>query len=81
MVIQHNLQAQNTDRGLKAVVSKQDVATGKKNLYNPKQNLFVDTYENTGRTMKLVQNAVNLVSEMRSFWGGTESFGAYGSKP
>ena len=41
MVIQHNLQAQNTDRVLKAVVSKQDVATGKKNLYNPKQNLLI----------------------------------------
>lgn len=50
-----------------------DVATGKKNLYNPEQNLFVDSYENAGRTMKLVQNAVNLISEMRSSLGATQN--------
>ncbi len=50
-----------------------DVATGKKNIYNPKQNLFVNSYENAGRTMKLVQNAVNLVSEMRSSLGATQN--------
>lgn len=50
-----------------------DVATGKKNLYNPDQNLFVDSYENAGRTMKLVQNAVDLISEMRSSLGATQN--------
>lgn len=50
-----------------------DVATGKKNLYNPRQNLFVDSYENASRTMKLVQNAVNLISEMRSSLGATQN--------
>lgn len=50
-----------------------DVATGKKNLYNPKQNLFVDSYENAGRTMKLVQNAVELISEMRSSLGAVQN--------
>lgn len=50
-----------------------DVATGKKNLYNPDQNLFVNSYENAGRTMKLVQNAVDLISEMRSSLGATQN--------
>ncbi len=50
-----------------------DVATGKKNLFNPKQNLFVDSFDNAGRTMKLVQNAVNLISEMRSELGATQN--------
>lgn len=50
-----------------------DVATGKKNLYDSKQNLFVNTYENAGRTMKLVQNAVNLISEMRASLGATQN--------
>lgn len=50
-----------------------DVPTGKKSLYNPSQNLFVNSYEMAGRTMKLVQNAVNLVSEMRSSLGATQN--------
>lgn len=50
-----------------------DVATGKKNLYNPEQCLFVDSYENAGRTMKLVQNAVELISEMRSSLGAVQN--------
>lgn len=50
-----------------------DVATGKKNKYNPTQNLFIDSYENAGRTMKLVQNAVDLISEMRSSLGATQN--------
>lgn len=50
-----------------------DVATGKKNPYRSAQNLLVNSYENAGRTMKLVQNAVNLVSEMRSSLGATQN--------
>lgn len=50
-----------------------DVATGRKNLYNPKQCLFVDSFENAGRSMKLVQNAVNLVSQMRSSLGAVQN--------
>lgn len=50
-----------------------DVPTGKKSLYNPSQNLFVNSYEMAGRTMKIVQNAVNLVSEMRSSLGATQN--------
>ncbi|MEY8390296.1 flagellin [Lachnospiraceae bacterium 45-W7] len=50
-----------------------DVATGKKNLYNPEQCLFVNSYEMAGRTMKLVQNAVDLVSQMRSSLGATQN--------
>lgn len=50
-----------------------DVATGRKNLFNPKQCLFVDSFENAGRTMKLVQNAVDLVSQMRSSLGAVQN--------
>ena len=50
-----------------------DVATGKKNLYNPKQCLFVNSYEMAGRTMKLVHNAVDLVSQMRSSLGAVQN--------
>ena len=50
-----------------------DIPTGKKSLYNPSQNLFVNSYEMAGRTMKIVQNAVNLVSEMRSSLGATQN--------
>lgn len=50
-----------------------DPVTNKKNLYNPEKCLFVDSFENAGRTMKLVQNAVNLVSQMRSSLGATQN--------
>ncbi|MCI9447751.1 MAG: flagellin [Lachnospiraceae bacterium] len=50
-----------------------DVGTGKKNLYKPKQCLFVDSHENAGRTMRLVQNAVGLVSQMRSSLGAVQN--------
>ena len=47
--------------------------TTKKSHYNPAKCLYVDSYANAGRTMKLVQNAVNLVSEMRSSLGATQN--------
>ena len=50
-----------------------DVATNKKNLYNPKQCLFVNSYEMAGRSMKLIQNAVDLVSQMRSSLGAVQN--------
>lgn len=50
-----------------------DPNTNKKNLYNPDLCLYVDTYDNAGRTMKLVQNAINLVSQMRSRLGATQN--------
>lgn len=50
-----------------------DVATGRKNLYNPEQNLFVNSYEMAGRTMKLVQNSIELVSEMRASLGAVQN--------
>lgn len=46
-----------------------DPATGKKNFFDPEHCLLVNSYEMAGRTMKLVQNAVDLVSEMRSSLG------------
>lgn len=45
----------------------------KKALYYGECNLFVDTFENAGRTMKLVQNAVELVSGMRSRLGAIQN--------
>lgn len=50
-----------------------DVATGKKNRYNPDQNLFVNSYEMAGRSMKLIQNATDLVSQMRSSLGAVQN--------
>lgn len=50
-----------------------DPATGKKNLFNPDQCLFVDSYEMASRTMKFVQNAVDLVSQMRSSLGAVQN--------
>lgn len=50
-----------------------DVATGRKNLYNPAQCLFVSSYEMAGRTMKLVQNSIELVSEMRASLGAVQN--------
>lgn len=50
-----------------------DPITGKKNAYNPLQCLFVNSYEMAGRTMKFVQNAIDLVSEMRSSLGATQN--------
>ncbi len=50
-----------------------DPITGKKNLFNPRQCLFVNSHEMAGRTMKFVQNAIDLVSEMRSSLGATQN--------
>lgn len=50
-----------------------DVATNRKSFYNPKECLFVDSYENAGRTMQLVQNAADLISEMRSSLGSVQN--------
>lgn len=50
-----------------------DIPTGLKSYYVPKQNLLVNSFEMAGRTMKIVQNAVNLVSEMRSSLGATQN--------
>ena len=50
-----------------------DPTTNKKNHYNPDKCLYVNTYEMAGRTMKLVQNAINLVSEMRSSVGAVQN--------
>lgn len=50
-----------------------DPVTGKKNLYNSEQCLYMDSFENAGRSMKLIQNAVNLVSQMRSSLGATQN--------
>ncbi len=45
----------------------------KKSHYNPEQCLFIDSFENAGRTMKLVQNAVDVVSQMRSSLGALQN--------
>lgn len=50
-----------------------DPLTNKKNLYNPDKCLFVDSFENAGRSMRLIQNAVNLVSQMRSSLGAEQN--------
>ncbi len=50
-----------------------DVATGKKNHFDPEHCLFVDSYEMAGRTMKLVQNASDVVSQMRSSLGAVQN--------
>lgn len=50
-----------------------DVATGKKNLFKPDQCLYVNSYENAVRTMKLVQNSVDLISQMRSSLGAVQN--------
>lgn len=45
----------------------------KKGPYNPDLCLSVSTFKDAGRTMKLVQNAVELVSEMRSELGAIQN--------
>lgn len=44
-----------------------------KNPYNGEQNLFVSSHEMAGRTMKIVQNAIGLVSQMRSSLGALQN--------
>lgn len=44
-----------------------------KGSYKSEQSLFVDSNENAGRTMKIVQNAIQLVSDMRSSLGATQN--------
>lgn len=44
-----------------------------KNPYIPQQNLLVNSYGMAGRTMQFVQNAVDLVSEMRNTLGAVEN--------
>lgn len=50
-----------------------DLATGKKNPYKPSENLFVNSYEMAGRSMKLVQNSIELISQMRSTLGAVQN--------
>jgi len=50
-----------------------DPLTNKKNYYNSAQNLFVNSYDMACRSMKIVQNAVGLISEMRSSLGATQN--------
>ena len=47
----------------------------KKNSYsqNPHRCLGVESYEMAGKSMKLIQNAVDLVSEMRASLGATQN--------
>lgn len=47
--------------------------TTNKNNYNGETMLYVDSFENCGRTMKLLQNANELISEMRSFLGAAQN--------
>lgn len=47
--------------------------TAKKSHYNPDQCLFIDSYANAGRSMKLIQNAVDVVSQMRSSLGAVQN--------
>lgn len=47
--------------------------TGLISHYEPNQNLLVYDYEMAGRTMIVVQNAVDLVSEMRASLGATQN--------
>ncbi len=47
--------------------------TGKKNYYNPKNCLLVNSYDTAIRTMKLSQNAIDLVSQMRSSLGAVQN--------
>ncbi len=49
------------------------VGTTNKSHYIPAQCLFIDSYQNAGRSMKLIQNAVKLVSQMRSRLGATQN--------
>lgn len=44
-----------------------------KSHYNPDQCLFIDSYANAGRSMKLIQNAVDVVSQMRSSLGAVQN--------
>lgn len=48
-------------------------ATNKKNTYNSPQNLLVNSFANAGRSMKIIQNAIGLVSEMRSSLGAVQN--------
>jgi len=44
-----------------------------KNYYNPKNCLLVNSYDTAIRTMKLSQNAIDLVSQMRSSLGAVQN--------
>ena len=50
-----------------------DIPTGRKSRYNPSQNMLVNSFEMASRSMIVAQNAVNLVSEMRSELGATQN--------
>ena len=47
--------------------------TWEKAIYNGEQNLLVSSYEMASRTLKIVQNAVDLVSQMRSSLGAVQN--------
>ena len=55
--------------------SAQMTDANKKNSYsqNPHRCLGVESYEMAGKSMKLIQNAVDLVSEMRASLGATQN--------
>lgn len=46
---------------------------GQKNYFNPKNCLMVNSYDTAIRTMQLSQNAVDLVSQMRSSLGAVQN--------
>ena len=54
-------------------VTSADAVTGKKAHYESSKNLYVSSYEMAGRSMKLIQNAVGVVSEMRSYLGAAQN--------
>ena len=46
---------------------------GKKATYMSEKNLYVSSYELAGKSMKLIQNAIGLISEMRSSLGAAQN--------
>lgn len=54
-------------------IKSMDLKTGEKNYYNPKNCLLVNSYDTAIRTMKLSQNAIDLVSQMRSSLGAVQN--------
>lgn len=56
---------------------EQGIGTGPgtwiKAVYHGEQNLLVSSYEEAGKTMKIIQNSVSLVSQMRSRLGAVQN--------
>ena len=67
--IEKGTEGQTAYEGYSVIVS----GTQDKGLYDGKECLWVDTFEHAGYTMKIVQNAIDLISEQRAELGAIQN--------